>query len=98
MKLHMLTTVDNPFDPFTRFDEWFAYDTAIGHHTSSYLARVVKSSYELSETDQDLAMEYAIDEIVRENPLGIYIKVSQESGPSTSDAVDTEEVQTVVDS
>lgn len=77
MVLHMLTTVDNPYDPFTEFDAWYAYDVAMGYHTAAYLARVVVTSSELSEADQDLAIELAIDEIVKEDELGIYIKVEQ---------------------
>ena len=75
MKDVMLTTIDNPFDPFTHFDEWKAFDEAKGYNSCSYLARIVKSSDELSETDEALAIEYAIDEIVRLNILGIYRKV-----------------------
>lgn len=78
-KLHMLTTVDNPYNPFTQFDEWFAFDEAAGYHSSGLLARIVQTSNELSETDQDLAIEDAIDEIVRENVLGVSRKVSEDS-------------------
>ena len=72
---YMLTTVDNPFDPFTQFDEWLVYDIGKGYNTSSFLARVVKSSPDLSEADQAQAIQLAIDEIVRENVLGLYRKV-----------------------
>lgn len=72
----MLSTIDNPFNPFTQFDEWLAHDTALGHHTLAFLARVVNTSDDLSEADQSLAIELAIDEIVRENVSGIYKKVS----------------------
>ena len=71
----MLTTIDNPFNPFDQFDEWFAYDVSKGYHTCSYLARIAKTSDELSPQDEDLAIEQAIDEIVRLNVLGIYRKV-----------------------
>lgn len=77
MAHHMLTTIDNPFDPFTQFDEWYAYDIAMGYNTSSYLARIVVTSDELSEADQDMALEMAIDEIVKENILGVYRKVEE---------------------
>lgn len=79
MAEHMLTTVDNPFDPFTQFDDWFAFDTAAGYNTSAFLARVVKTSDELSEADQSQAIEDAIEEIVRENVSGVYRKVQQGS-------------------
>lgn len=79
MDLHMLTTIDNPFDPFTQWDEWNRWDQASGYNTTSFLARIVASSDELSETDQDLAIEQAIDEIVKENVTGMYRKVAQRS-------------------
>lgn len=75
MKNVMLTTVDNPFDPFTQFEEWKAFDESKGYYTCAYLARIVKTSDELSETDEALAIEQAIDEIVKLNLLGIYRKV-----------------------
>lgn len=77
LKRHMLTTTDNPFNPFTHYAEWYEFDEAAGHHTCAYLARVTRSSDELSDADKDLAIEYAIDEIVKENPLQIYIKVAE---------------------
>ena len=74
----MLTTIDNPFNPFTQFDEWFAFDESKGYHTCSYLSRITKGSYELSEVDDALAQELAIDEIIKMNVLGIYRKVKEE--------------------
>lgn len=79
---HMLTTVDNPYDPFTQFEKWFEWDRQADYHTPAYLARVTFTSYELSEADQDLALELAIDEIVAENVLGIYRKVSRKVSPN----------------
>jgi hypothetical protein len=76
---YMLTTVDNPFDPFTMFDEWYTYDTQMGYHTSAFLDRVAKDSYELSEPDQALAVQMAIDEIVTENVSGMWRKVSRQT-------------------
>ncbi len=73
----MLTTTDNPFDPFDQYDEWYAHDARLGHHTPSFLARVTVLSDETSEADQDLAVEYAIDEIVMENVNGLYKKVTR---------------------
>lgn len=73
---HMLTTENNPFDPFTQFDEWNAYDRQLGYNSLAYLGRVVRTSPDLSQSDQDLAIEQAIDEIVSENG-GLYKKVSK---------------------
>lgn len=78
MKVSMLTTTDNPYSPFDEWEQWFTTDVMLGHHTPSYLARVAITSDELSDADQDLAIEEAIDEIIKDNPLGIYKKVTKE--------------------
>jgi hypothetical protein len=74
---YMLTTVDNPFDPFEHFDEWLEYDIGMGYNTASFLDRVAKISDDLSEADQAKAIQDAIDEIVEENVLGVWRKVSR---------------------
>lgn len=76
---YMLTTVDNPFNPFTQFDEWFQWDVSSGYNTAAFLARITKSSSELSEPDQALAIQDAIDEIIEENVNGMFRKVARPS-------------------
>lgn len=70
----MLTTIDNPYDPFEQFDEWYAYDVAKGYHTSALLARVSRISDELSSSDYNVELNKAIEEIITLNPTGLYIK------------------------
>ena len=72
----MLTTIDNPFNPFTQWDEWKSFDEDKGYFTCSYLARIAKTSDELSDVDNELAVEEAINEICELNTLGLYKKVS----------------------
>ena len=74
--LSMLTTIDNPYDPFTQFNEWYAYDEDRGYHSCAFLARIVITSDELSDADQEDAINSAIDEIVAENVLGLYRNVT----------------------
>jgi hypothetical protein len=76
---YMLTTVDNPFNPFEQWDEWFSYDETMGYHTCALLARVTYTSDELSESDQDLAVQLAVHEVARENVSGMHRKVSRET-------------------
>lgn len=75
--VRMLTTIDNPFDPFTQYDEWYAYDIDHGYDTCGYLARIVVSSDDLSEEEESQAMEAGIQEILEYNILGIYKAVSR---------------------
>lgn len=71
-KSMMLTTIDNPYSPFTEYEDWDSYDRASGHHTNALLARVVVTSDELSESDQEEAIDEAILEIVKENVSGMH--------------------------
>lgn len=75
MAFYMLTTTDNPFDPFTQNDEWRQWDMQNGYHTDAYLARIIRFSFDLSEADQEAEEERAIDEILEHDPLGVYVKV-----------------------
>lgn len=80
MAVHMLTTVDNPYDPFTQFDEWLQFDQSSGYFTIQYQARLTLTSHNLSEADESAAIENAIDEIVNENVNGMYRKVEAPVG------------------
>lgn len=75
MEVAMLTTSDNPYDPFTQFDEWYAFDERKGYHTCGYIERISRSSSELSPYDQIAIVNDAIDEILKFNVLGNYKKV-----------------------
>ena len=75
MSKFLLSTIDNPFNPFTQFDEWNSYDQICGYNSLSFLARVVVSSSELPDSVQEQDIQAAIDEIVTENVNGLYIKV-----------------------
>lgn len=79
---HMLSTSDNPWNPWTHFTEWEAWDMRAGYHTLSYLARITTSSNELSDADQDLDVELAIEEIIRMHDGEIYVAVPEPSGKS----------------
>src|SRR5450756_2555274 len=69
---HLLTTIDNPWNPWTNYDEWWQWDRAHGYDTRGCLARVVNTSFDLSESEQALAIEQAIDEICKLNVNGLY--------------------------
>ena len=75
----MLTTFDNPFNPFTRFKEWHTFDALMGYDTPSLLARVCMDSYELSDADRSFGIANAIREIFDENVSGMHRIVSRTS-------------------
>lgn len=77
-KLYMLTTLDNPYNPFTQYEEWYGLDEARGYYTTGLLARYVITSDDLSDLDQETAILQGIEEIIQDNPFGMYRKVSPE--------------------
>ena len=74
----MLTTYDNPFNPFEQFSSWFLFDVEKGYNTCSYLARIAKLSDEMSQQEEDEEVERAIDEIIKYDFMNIYKKVRKQ--------------------
>ena len=75
----MLTTIDNPFDPFEQFTSWLMFDVEKGYNSCSYLARIVNLSDDMTQKEMDDEIDRAIDEIITLNPLGIYIKATRQT-------------------
>ena len=75
----MLTTFDNPFDPFTQFTSWLMFDKEKGYDTCEYLARIAKITDDMTEKEEDEEIERAIDEIIFYDPLNVYKKVTKEA-------------------
>lgn len=75
-----LTTVDNPYDPFEQFTQWFLFDEEKGYHSTAYLGRIARTSDQLSEDENDKEVERAIDEIIKYDFQNIYRKIKRNSG------------------
>lgn len=75
VEVWFVTTIDNPYDYFTQFDDWYAFDTEKGYNTCSYVARISRASNNMSDRDKAQAINDAVDEIVRLNITGKYKKV-----------------------
>ena len=73
----MLTTIDNPFDPFDDFDSWFQFDCEKGYNSCAILARIDKSTDDMSYEENMMETERAIDEIIKNDFMNIYKKVSR---------------------
>lgn len=57
---HMLTTYDNPFNPFVDFYSWYMFDCEKGHNTCSRLARIANIDSEMTEKEIDEEKERAM--------------------------------------
>ena len=75
----MLTTFDNPFDPFEQFTSWFLFDVEKGYNSCSRLARVAQIREDMSQEEEARERERAIDEIVQNDFLNVYKKVTKKT-------------------
>ena len=85
-KEYMLTTIDNPYDPYTQFDFWYAFDTSkriikeispnnpVSTDCCAYLARIAITPDDFTEEENAQERQRAIDEIIRLDPFHIYKK------------------------
>lgn len=80
----LLSTKDNPFNPHTEWDEWYAWDQP-RYQTLALLGRVIRTSDELPESLRTEAFNDAIEEIVTENVSGKHIKVVRPSKVEVKD-------------
>ena len=73
----MLTTFDNPCDPFEQFTSWFMFDVEKGYNSCSYLARIAKLTDDMTDQEVSDEIERAIDEIIQYDFANIYKKVKK---------------------
>ena len=76
---YMLTTIDNPYNPFKQFDSWFLFDVEKGYNTCAYLDRIARTSDQLSDAENDEELERAMNEIIANDVMNIYKKVKKET-------------------
>lgn len=64
----ILTTSDNPYDPFTQWDQWYTYDRDKGYFTCELIDRFAKTSDSLSDEMNEERIQEAYQEIIRLSP------------------------------
>ena len=74
-KEYMLTTIDNPYDPFEDFDSWLMFDKEKGYDCCEKVARIAQISDDMSEKEINEEIDRAIDEIIKNDFMNIYKKV-----------------------
>lgn len=81
--VYMLTTVDNPIDPFTDFSGWYNRDLALGYDTMGLLARVAAVPSDLSDMDREEAIAAAMKEVAHYNVTGMHRLVTEQDFKSS---------------
>ena len=94
----LLTTIDNPYNPYDDFEKWYDYDcNVLGYNSCAYLSRIVdlilenpdfKKRADIFENFDHFTQNLAISEIIRNDPFGIYIKaIEPKSNSENSDEI-----------
>ena len=73
----MLTTFDNPYDPFDDFIQWWLFDITMGYNSCGLLARIARDSDDFSTIEEKQENERAIEAIIDNDFLNIYTKVTR---------------------
>ena len=76
----MLSTIDNPYDPFEQFTLWHLFDKEKGYDSCERLMRCVDIREDMTQQELDEATDAAMDKLIEEDVLNIFVKV----GPRTS--------------
>ncbi len=71
----LLTTEDNPFNPFTEWREWLNEDIRLGYDTCGLIARIAASSDSIDDDSDFQAMR----DVVALNPFGKHLMVSMKT-------------------
>ena len=89
IKQCLISTVDNPFDPFEDFESWLTFDIEKGYYSCNKLMRVAQVSDEMSETEKETEIERAIDSIIKNDFTDTYIKVVKDLNDFDENDIDS---------
>lgn len=77
----VLTTVDNPYNPHTQYEQWRRWDIENEYYTESFLARMLDLPLDM-DLDDELSINIltirAIQDIIDNDDANIYKLVSAE--------------------
>lgn len=84
----MLTTTDNPYDPFDEFDKWFTFDTVNGYNTCGLIARLGNFASSLTDKEQTLERLRTFEKILSIHNYEFYEIVMRENNEETESEED----------
>ena len=88
---YMLTTVDNPYNPFEQFTLWYLFDKEKGYNTCERLARLANITSDMSQKEIDEETNRAMDKLIEIDFLNIFKRISRNSNNnSENDTVEAE--------
>ncbi len=74
----MITTFDNPFDPFEQFTLWDLFDKDKGYNSWERVVKLANFTDDMSLKEEDEEIERAIDKLISIDPLNMWKKLKKE--------------------
>lgn len=71
----VITTIDNPWNPFTHFLQWYKWDEHHHYNTVRWLDLYTFTSNDLSDEQVDADVTDAQNKLLARNPFGLHVKV-----------------------
>lgn len=81
--VYLITTKDNPFSPFTEFDNWYKFDIRNGYYTCEYLSNLCENEEQLTSIDEKNSINKAIETMIANDLFNIYKKVTKNDYKNT---------------
>lgn len=77
-KQFMLTTIDNPFNPFDDYKSWLSFDNQHDYFCAERLDRQLRLTDDMTSFEEEIEKERAIDEIIKHDFRHVYQKVERD--------------------
>ena len=84
----MLTTFDNPYNPFEQFDEWYSYDMEKGYDCCGRLDRLTHFTDEMTDDEMNQETERAIDRLIELDFTDTFTKITKQLKDVTDEDVE----------
>lgn len=72
---YMVTTLDNPWNPFTQYHEWLSFDTSHGYNTDQWLHVLTKTSNNLMREERLEQIDAGVQRLLELDPFGLHVKL-----------------------
>lgn len=73
----LISTTDNPINPFVDFDAWYDEDLRLGHDTCGVVARHMADYTDMSQKDYSVEYARVVRELFANDPYNLYTLVKR---------------------
>ena len=81
----LISTIDNPINPFIDFDAWYDEDLRLGHDTCGTVARHMADYTDMSLKDYSVEYARVVRELFANDPYNLYTLVKRTTVINTNE-------------